>query len=124
MWRSRGSAPVEFILVSVPLVLMTLSVLSISLNGFAKNVAQDIAVDTARYASLADQGASRAMSRAYEGLGLLLVKGFAPDVQVTRSLSDSVCKYSVQVTVKPLALGLLSEIPALEESASATCEVQ
>jgi hypothetical protein len=115
---------VDFILVSVPLVLMTLSVLSISLNGFAKNVARDIAVDTARYASLADQGASSAISRAHKGLGLLLVQGFRPDVQVTRSLSGSECKYSVQVTVKPLALGLLSGLPPIEESASAICELQ
>jgi hypothetical protein len=115
---------VDFILVAVPLVLMTLSVLSISLNGFAKNVAQDIAVDAARYASLADQGASSASNRAYTGLGLLLVQGFAPEVQVTRALTGSECKYSVQVTLKPLALGLLSGIPPIEESASAVCEIQ
>lgn len=108
---------------AVPLVLMTLSVLSISLNGFAKNVAQDIAVDAARYASLADQGASSARNRAYTGLGLLLVQGFAPEVQVTRALTGSECKYSVQVTLKPLALGLLAGIPPIEESASAICEI-
>lgn len=114
----------DFILVSVPLVLMTLSVLSISLNGFAKNVAQDIAVDTARYAALADQGASSAMTRASRGLSLLLIEGFAPVVQVSRSASDSQCKYAVKVTLKPLAMGLLSGIPPIEESASAVCELQ
>lgn len=114
----------DFILVAVPLVLMTLSVLCISLNGFAKNVAQDIAVDAARYASLADQGASSAMNRAYKGLGLVLVQGFAPDVQVTRALTGSDCKYSVQVKLRPLALGLLSGIPPIDESASAACEIQ
>lgn len=109
---------------AVPLVLMTLSVLSISLNGFAKNVAQDIAVDAARYASLADQGASRATTRALEGLGLLLVEGFAPEVQVARALTGSECKYSVQVTLKPLAFGLLSGISPMKQSASAACELQ
>lgn len=123
MYRSRGSAPVEFILVSVPLLLMTLSTLSLSFTGFAKNIAQDVAVDTARYASLADQSALTARERAYRGLGLLLVEGFAPEVQVTRSLTDSQCEYEVTVKLKPLVVGLISENSHIEESASAVCEL-
>lgn len=114
----------DFILVSIPLVLLTLTVIGVAINGFAKNVAQDIAVETARYAALADQDAASATGRGSAGLGLILGRIFDPGVVVTRGVSNSVCVYEVTVTLKPLALGFLSGISPISESARAFCELQ
>jgi hypothetical protein len=115
---------VEFILVSVPLFLLTLSVIAIAINGFAKNIAQDVAVDTARFAALADQNAQLATERSYRSLGVVLVRVFNPLVLVSREDSSSRCAYEVSVTLKPLVLGFFSNISPIRESASAVCELQ
>ncbi len=101
-----------------------MSVLGLSINGFAKNIAQDIAVDTARYAALADQDASAAATRAYRGLGSLWGSIYQPDVQVSRQSSGETCSYLATVTIKPLVLGVFSNIAPIRESARAVCELQ
>jgi hypothetical protein len=122
--RSKGSAPLDFILVAVPMVLLTLSVIGIAMNGFAKNIAQDIAVDTARYAALADQDSSTASARAIRGLGLALGRIFEPSVRVGLEESSSKCSFIATVTIKPVGLGFLSNFATIRESARAVCELQ
>lgn len=107
-----------------PLSMLTMSVLGFSINGFAKNIAQDIALDAARYAALADQDASSASMRAYRGLGSLLGGIFEPDVRVTRDDSGQNCSYVVNVTIQPVILGIFSSIAPIRESARAVCELQ
>lgn len=114
----------DFILVSVPMVLMALSVIGIAINGFAKNVAQDIAVDTAQFAAFADQDAATSSSRALRRLDATLALDFSPNVQVSRSDAGDGCSYSVSVTLRPRAFGLLNGITTIRESARAVCEVQ
>lgn len=101
-----------------------MSVLGLSINGFAKNIAQDISVDAARYAALADQDASAASLRAYRGLGSLLGSIYQPNVQVSRQSSGETCSYIATVTIKPLVLGFFSYIAPIKESARAVCELQ
>jgi hypothetical protein len=114
----------DFILVSVPMVLLTLSVIGIAINGFAKNVALDIAVDTARFAALADQDAVTASDRALKHLRAVLAGSFSPNVVVSRADSSESCSYEVQVTLHPLTLGFMSGILPIRETARAVCELQ
>ena len=61
---SRGSAVVEFILVSVPLLLLSMTVVAVGLSTFAIAVLRDSAVEGARYAALADQNSAAGCIRA------------------------------------------------------------
>jgi hypothetical protein len=115
---------VDFILVSIPMVLLTLSVIGISINGFAKNIAQDIAVDTARFAALADQDSTAATARAMSRLRAVLSGIFAPSAVVNRTTSSEACTYEVTVTLRPLAIGLLTVVSPIRETARAVCELQ
>ena len=124
MWRSRGSAPLDFILVAFPLVILTISVIGIAMNGFGKNLAQDLAVDTARFAALADQDASLAAARAYRGAGLVIARAFEPSILVTRHVEGGQCSIGAIVTLKPLALGFLTNLTQIKETALAVCELQ
>jgi hypothetical protein len=114
----------DFILVSIPILLLTLSVIGLALNGFVKNIAQDLAVDTARFAALADQDSSLANERAMSGLGLILPKSFVLEVLVRRLASSATCAYEAQITLKPISVGFLSGIAPIKESARAVCELQ
>ena len=124
MLRSRGSAPLDFILVSVPMLLVTLSVIGFTFNGYAKNIAQDVAAETARYAALADEGVTSAKVRAVQGLSRMLPRSWEPGIQVTRVTSGATCLFQAEVTVKPLSFGLLLGVGTLPESARAACELQ
>lgn len=114
----------DFILVSIPMMLLTLSVIGISINGFAKNIAQDIAVDTARFAALADQDSTTATERALTRLRAVLSGAFSPSAVVNRSVSRDVCTYQVTVTLRPLAIGFLTIVRPIRETALAICELQ
>lgn len=56
--HERGSAIVEFVLVSVPLVLLAMTVVAVGLSAFTLGVLRDSAIEGARFAALADQGSS------------------------------------------------------------------
>lgn len=109
---------------SIPMLLLTLSVIGLALNGFVKNIAQDLAVDTARFAALADQDSSLAKARAMTGLSLILPRSFVSEVLVRRLALGASCAYEAQITLKPIAIGFLSGIAPIKESARAVCELQ
>jgi hypothetical protein len=106
------------------MLLLTLSVIGLNFNGFARNIAQDVAVDTARYAALADQDSSVARDRAIRGISLILPRFWAPDVQVLRMSTSSSCVYEATVSIRPLAIGFLLGFGQIRESARAVCELQ
>lgn len=61
-----GSAVVEFVLVSVPLLMVSLTVLSLGITNFTMAVLRDSAIEGARFAALADQSADAGCHRALE----------------------------------------------------------
>ena len=66
MFRTcRGSAVVEFILVSVPMLLLCMTVVTVALSSFAMATLRDSAVEGARYAALADQNSAAGCMRAW-----------------------------------------------------------
>jgi hypothetical protein len=106
------------------MLLIALTVVGFAVNGFAKNIARDVAVETARFAALADQDASMAKDRATQSLRLVLPSSWAADVQVMAMTSRATCSFEAIVTVKPLAIGFLFGIGKIKESARAVCELQ
>jgi len=121
---SKGSAPVDFILVSVPLIMLTLSVLGVAINGYAKNIAQDVAVEAARYSALADQDIAGGQARAWSAIKAELGSVFKPEITGSADTSNGVCSNSIKITLKPIGLGLLSSNFKITESGTAVCELQ
>jgi len=112
------------VLVSAPLVLLSLSVIGISLNGYASNIAQDVAIEAARYASLADTTQLESQKRALDELHVSLGFEFEPVVTISKRVELGVCSNFVSVRLQAIRLGLLPSSFELEESASAVCEIQ
>ncbi|MEY3845818.1 MAG: hypothetical protein RJA66_85 [Actinomycetota bacterium] len=114
----------EFVLVSTPILLLTMSVLGISVNGYAKNIAQDIAIDTSRYAALADQDAETAKSRAQKTLELGIGSEFQPRVDVVKRVTSAGCSFQVEVDMAAIPLGFVSRASLIKETAYASCELE
>lgn len=60
----RGSAVVEFVLISAPLVLLAITSISITISAFTLMILRDSAVEGARFAALADQNSAAGCLRA------------------------------------------------------------
>jgi hypothetical protein len=109
-------------LVAAPLVLLSLSVIGVAINTYASNVAQDVAVEAARYGSLADSNLGEAQSLAIESLKSALGSNVDADVAISRFSQP--CATAVTVRLRAIALGLLSSNRGIEEKAIEICEIQ
>ncbi|MFM7013579.1 MAG: TadE/TadG family type IV pilus assembly protein [Actinomycetota bacterium] len=79
MWSAsneRGSAAVDFVLVSFPLLILVNAVIFITLFSYVRTVVLDATIEGARYAALADQdlraGELRAQQIILESIGSLV----------------------------------------------------
>jgi hypothetical protein len=120
--RSRGSAPVDFVLISAPLVLMAVSILGVAVNSYGANIAQDVAVEAARFASLADTTTAEAELRAIDQLKSAL--GDSVDVEVSVSRLPKPCESLATVRLQSIPLGIIGSGLKIEESAIEICELQ
>jgi hypothetical protein len=75
-----GSAVVEFVLISVPLVLLAVTTVTIALTSFVSMVIRDSAVEGARFAALADQNSDSGCLRAQQLISAALMGKFVPKV--------------------------------------------
>jgi hypothetical protein len=111
-----GSAVVEFILVSVPLLMLSFAVLSVGLTNFTMAVLRDSAIEGARYAALADQSSGAGCKRALELSGKAI--GRFATLQV--SCDSSFAGYeSVRLSAQINLLGIItrsSELVAISRS--------
>lgn len=79
MWlasNQRGSAAVDFVLVSFPLLILVNTVIFMTLFSYARTVVLDATIEGARYAALADQdlkaGELRAQQIILDSIGALV----------------------------------------------------
>jgi Flp pilus assembly protein TadG len=111
-----GSAVVEFILVSVPLLMLSLAVLSVGITNFTMAVLRDSAIEGARYAALADQSSEAGCRRALE-LSRQAIGKFAT---LQAGCDSSVAGYeSVRLSAQINLLGIItrkSELVAISRS--------
>ncbi|EPR75821.1 hypothetical protein ADILRU_1991 [Leifsonia rubra CMS 76R] len=117
-----GSAVVEFVLVSVLLTVLTLSVIQLGLALHIRNTVLDAAAEGARFASLADTSLNDGVSRTRDLISTALSPGYAGDITVRST--NHLGQPSVMVTVRaPLPLiGLIGIDDGLEVSAHAPIE--
>ena len=78
----RGSAAVEFVLVSVLLVLLTLAVLQTAFVAHIRSIAIDSAIAGAAHAALADTTDTDGVVRTEDLIGRGIARGLVEDVSV------------------------------------------
>lgn len=120
---SRGSAPVEFVLVGVVLTVLTLAIIQFGVAVYVRNVVHDAAVEGAHIAALADTTAGEGAARTREIIARTVGGAFAEDVSVrdTNDLGYPAVEVTVRTTL-PL-VGLIGVPWALEVSAHAPAEI-
>lgn len=119
---SRGSAPVEFVLVGVVLTALTLAIIQFGVAVYVRNVVHDAAVEGAHRAALADTSLAEGAERTREIITRTVGGAFAEDVSARDS--ERLGYPAVEVTVRttlPL-VGLIGVPWALEVSAYAPAE--
>lgn len=91
-------------LISVPLVLLALSVLGVALFGLVRNVMFDSAIEGARFGALADQNSRAGCLRAQELFVKTLGSAITPTFQCEQALmgSRSVIFVSIEATIPGL----------------------
>jgi hypothetical protein len=101
----RGSAPVEFSLVSVLVVVVTLAVLQVAFVAHVRAIAVDSAIAGAAHAALADTSNSEGVERTRELLATGIAAGLVRDITVTDASIDGRPGVTVDVTVAMPMLG-------------------
>lgn len=104
--QEAGSAVVEFVLVSVPLLLLSMTVIAVGLSSFTMAVLRDSAVEGARYAALADQVSSSGCVRAIQLANQAIGKFATIDAQCELAANGFEV---VQLSAQLVLFGILSE---------------
>ena len=122
MLDSRGSAPVEFVLVGVVLTVLTLAIVQFGVAVYVRNVVHDAAVEGAHRAALADTTLTEGEARTRDVITRAVGEAFAEDVSArdTEHLGYPAVEVTVRATL-PL-IGLIGVPWALEVTASAPAE--
>ena len=109
--RERGSAVVEFVLVSAPLVLLSMTVVAVGLSTFAMGVLRDSAIEGARYAALADQNSSAGCVRASN----LASQAIGRFTEISANCEATTDGYEVvELRAQVLLFGMLTQTRELE----------
>ncbi len=122
MLDSRGSAPVEFVLVGVVLTVLTLAIVQFGVAVYVRNVVHDAAVEGAHRAALADTTLTEGEARTRDVITRAVGEAFAEDVSArdTEHLGYPAVEVTVRATL-PL-IGLIGVPWALEVTAYAPAE--
>ena len=114
----------DFVLISVPLVLLALSVMGIALNGLVRNVMFDSAIEGARFAALADQKASAGCARAQFLFTKSLGSAIHPTFRCDQAEVGSRTVILVSLEAAIPGLGFLPNNFKLKAVGHATAELQ
>lgn len=118
----RGSAALDFILVAIPLLMVSLAQLSIFLSAFILNVIRDSAVEGARYASLADQTAEQGCARSQALVAAALGESINPVFSCQSIVEDDITLERVSISVNWIGLGAFAGIATLQAESMAPRE--
>lgn len=120
--REKGSAVVEFSLVSVLLVGLFLAVLQFALIVHVRNTLVACAAEGARYAANADRGLADGAARADVLIGQSLSDRFTGEVSARRLVRDGVPLVQVEVTTTLPLFGYVGADRALTVAGHAVDE--
>jgi Flp pilus assembly protein TadG len=118
----RGSAVIDFVLVGVPLVLLAVTLLSISISNYAVAVMRDIAVESARYAALADKSAAEGCKKATELLNNAFASNLANGVFCVSGADLDGEQIGVKIKMPFPIIGLIASSLSIEVQSSAPIE--
>ena len=121
---TRGSAPLNFVLIAVPLLLLAFSVVGISLTTLLRNQLIDTAVESARFAALADQSSSDGCLRARALLAKTVAQKLDLEVRCFGESVFGVSQEVVQLTFRTPAIGFLPGSKLIKAVGHATREIQ
>ena len=119
-----GAAPIDFILTALPLLALTLSVIGLSLFSYCRNVSYDIAIESARWAALADQPVSAGCERAQLELASTLAASISSQVRCDEKITSGGRMLAVEITVEFPKLGLVSAADPIKAVGHAFAEIQ
>ncbi len=123
--RDDGAAAVEFVLISVLLVLLLFGVLQVAVYFYARNIVAASAADAARYAAAAgvppSAGAARAEQLIKDGLSgadVTCTSGPGVDAESALPVTTVHCTGTVQALLAPIKIPLRIDLTssALKES--------
>lgn len=100
----RGSAVVEFVLISAPLVLLAVTSISVTLASFTLMILRDSAIEGARFAALADQESAAGCLRAREQINATFQGKLIAEI---RCRTENENQEIVEITAGFSNLGLL-----------------
>lgn len=103
----RGSAVVDFLLVSLMVTVLMLGVMQLALTLHVRNVLIDSAAEGARYAALDGHDLHDGVARTEALIGAALPGAYAEDVQAGMITQDGVSLVQVRVRGPVPVLGLL-----------------
>ena len=117
-----GSAVVEFVLVSMLLTVLTLSVLQLGLALLIRNTVHDAASDGARFAALADNELADGVQRTTELITVAIGPAYAADVSAGHGSYLGHPAAIITVRTPLPVFGLVGVPHGLEVSAHAAVE--
>lgn len=119
----EGSAPVEFVMVGVLLVGLTLAIVQFALAVHVRNTVQDAASEGARWAALADSSLEAGVSRTNELIHAALGDGLDADVSAQWQTWAGHPAAVVTVTAPAPVIGLFGLGFTIEVAGHASREV-
>ncbi|MCL3778028.1 MULTISPECIES: TadE/TadG family type IV pilus assembly protein [unclassified Actinomyces] len=118
----EGSAVVDFVLVGVLVIAVTVAVLQLALGLYVRNVLVDAAGEGARRAALVGGTEAEATARVEALVGAALADGYVEQVSVTRGETGGVGVVTATVSAPLPVLGLLGPAGSLTVSGRAVDE--
>jgi Flp pilus assembly protein TadG len=122
VFRERGSAPAEFVLVGALLVTMVLALMQVTLLSHVRHTLTSAAAEGARQAGLIDVTAAQAIAHTRGMITVSLSEAYAQSIVLSRSGDLGVPTALVTVTAPFPALGLWSFGGIMTVSAHAPLE--
>lgn len=118
----RGSAIVDFLLVSLLVTVLTLGVMQLALTLHVRNILIDSAAEGARFAALDGHRLDDGVARTRALIASTLPDAYAQQVQANVTEHDGVSLVQVQVTGPVPVLGLLGPSGVIAVSGRAVAE--
>ncbi len=117
-----GSAVVDFILVSIPMLLIGISTIGITLTSYSRTVLIDAASEGARFGSLADQDLASGISKASQQIAASLGPNFPFSINGREYLVGSIKSIEISIETTIPGIGLLPGGSVMLIQAGATVE--
>ncbi len=104
----EGGAVVDFVLLSVPLLLLAVSTMGIALTSYSRAVLIDAATEGSRFAGLADQDLASGILKARQIVSLTLGPKFPISISGTEFNSGPHRSVEIVIETSLASIGLLS----------------